>query len=264
MTPAIYQGVVFHKRFAPKVHFLKYCIFQILFDLENLALNNGKLKLFGFNRFNLLSFFEKDYGPKKGEIEESLFDRVKAELQNKALWNEGDKIYFLTMPRILGFSFNPISIYFVENSCGGISSIIYEVNNTFGNRHSYILPIKTGDKILKHSQEKLLHVSPFMDMDMGYDFKLNAPDETFNINIILSKLAGNKKTKILNAGFNAKRQELNDWQLLKCVLKMPFMTLGVVFAIHWEALHIWLKGIKYRPNPMIEKSSLSINYDHQN
>ena len=260
MIPAIYQGDVFHKRFTPKVHFLKYRIFQVLFDLENLAINNGNLKLLGFNRFNLLSFFEKDYGPQKGEIEKSLFDRVKAELQNNALWNDGDKIYFLTMPRILGFSFNPISIYFVENSRGVISAIIYEVNNTFGNRHSYILPIKTDDKILKHTQEKLLHVSPFMDMDMGYDFKLNKPDETFNINIILSKLAGNKKIKILNAGFNARREKLSDWQLLKCVLKMPFMTLGVVFAIHWEALQIWLKGIKYRPNPMIEKSSRIDNF----
>lgn len=253
MKTGLYIGKVFHHRLMPKSHFLNYKLFQVLIDLES----PKSCALFSINKFNFFSFFEKKHGPIKDNVTKPLLERIIEKLNENQIYEFGDKIYLLAMPAIFGFVFNPISIYFVENKEGNIKAIIYEVNNTFGDRHSYILRNPNAPKI-KQNTKKQLHVSPFMDMDMEYDFRVKYSNENFKILISLFKNNETNRALYLTAGFNAKIKELNNINLLKLLFLMPLMTLGVVFSIHWDALKIWIKGIKYRPKPHGKISTTSI------
>lgn len=255
IKPSIYFGETYHKRFFPKIHELRYQIFQILIDLEGELFG---LKYFSKNRFNLFSFYDKDHGPVQGDNKQILSNRIRIFLDNNNIENHDCKIYLMAMPRVLGFVFNPISIYFVEDSLGEIRAILYEVNNTFGDRHTYI--IKTKENMIMHEAQKRLHVSPFMDTKgMEYSFKLHLPDEKFQLSINLNKVENWEKTKYLFANFKANALKFDDNELLKLFFKLPFMTLKVVFGIHWEALKIIFKGIFLKPKPPTPKSSSSIN-----
>ncbi|MCA0373559.1 MAG: DUF1365 domain-containing protein [Proteobacteria bacterium] len=255
IKPSIYFGETYHKRFFPKIHELRYQIFQIIIDLDD---ELSGLKYFSKNRFNLFSFYDKDHGPVQGDNIQILSKRIRIFLDNNNIENHDCKIYLMAMPRVLGFVFNPISIYFVEDSLGEIRTILYEVNNTFGDRHTYI--IKTQKNMIMHEAKKQLHVSPFMDTKgMEYSFKLHLPDEKFQLSINLNKVENEKKTKYLFASFKANALKFDDNELIKLFFKLPFMTLKVVFGIHWEALKIIFKGIFLKPKPPTPKSSSSIN-----
>ncbi|MBP2159815.1 MULTISPECIES: DUF1365 domain-containing protein [Asticcacaulis] len=253
MEPGLYIGEVIHQRFAPRPHRLNYNIFQILVDLDHVP----ETHFLGYNRFNLFSFYERDHGPVQGE-KGSLNDRMAAMLREKGLYAQGDRIWLLTMPRVLGFVFNPISLYFPQGADGRLKAVVYEVNNTFGDRHSYVLPVITDTRHIRQHSNKRLHVSPFMDTrDMAYDFDLTAPGETFALKIRLRHHAAEGVRDMLFAGFTAKRTPITDEALWKLFWAMPLMTLKVVAGIHWEALKIALKGIRLRPKPPTEKSSVS-------
>ncbi len=250
----VYAGEVVHQRFAPKPHRLKYSIFQVLLDLDHLD-DLKRLKTFSHNRFNLFGLYDRDHGPDQADTQTPLKDRMAALLAANGLYAPGDRIYLLTMPRVLGFAFNPISLYFVQNTDDIMKAVIYEVNNTFGDRHSYILPVRASDRHIHQHATKRLHVSPFMDTrDMAYDFDLTAPEERFALNI---RLMRKSSQKMLFASFVAERRALSDKTLLSLFAGMPLMTLKVVWGIHWEALKIWLKGIGLKPKPPTPKSSVS-------
>ncbi len=252
---ALYFGETYHKRFLPKIHELRYQIFQILIDIDD---EFSSLKYLSKNQFNLFSFYDKDHGPIQGDNKNTLSMRVRNFLDNNAIESQDCKIYLMAMPRVLGFVFNPISIYFIEGNNGQIRAILYEVNNTFGDRHTYI--IKISENTFSHNAKKQLHVSPFMDTKgMEYDFKLHLPDKKFQIGITLNKVENGHKNKFLFASFNANSLKLKDNELLKLFFKLPFMTLKVVFGIHWEAVKILLKGIFLKPKPPTPKSSSSLN-----
>ena len=267
IRPGIYAGEVVHRRFAPKSHRLSYSIFQVLLDLDRLD-DLRDLRSFSHNRFNLFSFHDRDHGPDQSDTAMPLKARVTALLAANGLHAQGDRIFLLTMPRILGFAFNPISLYFVQNTDDILKAVIYEVNNTFGDRHSYILPVRDDQRHIHQRATKKLHVSPFMDThDMAYDFDLTAPEDRFVLNIRLMRLFSQKnlasqKTltsqKMLFASFVAERRDLTDKTLLSLFAGMPLMTLKVVWGIHWEALRIWLKGIGLKPKPPTPKSSVSL------
>ncbi|MDC7695483.1 DUF1365 domain-containing protein [Asticcacaulis currens] len=248
MRPALYAGPVMHHRFAPKVHHLEYSVFQILFDLDHLDQSLKPLKTLGFNRLNLLGFYERDHGPVRGDTATPLRERIIAFLTPQGLYEAGDRLFLLAMPRVLGFVFNPISLYFVEKADGDLRAVVYQVNNTFGDRHCYVLPVQDKGR-LHQAAGKRLHVSPFMDMDMAYSFDLTPPEARFGLRILLEQVRPEGRAKMLVASFNAQREALNDRVLMKYFLTMPLMTLKVVWGIHWEALKIWLKGVKYRPGP---------------
>lgn len=260
MKTSLYAGEVIHQRFAPRVHRLSYHIFQVLLDLDRLGEDTRGVRLFSHNRFNLFGFYDRDHGPDQATRRDaSLSVRMRTMLGERGLCEDGDRLYLLAMPRVLGFVFNPISLYFVQAADGAMRSVVYEVNNTFGDRHSYVLPvIDSGRRIHQHS-DKRLHVSPFMDMNMAYDFDLIAPEETFALKIQLKQNSGDGGWRdMLFAGFTAKREALADGALLRLFFAMPLMTLKVVLGIHWEALLIALKGIKLRPKPPTARSSVSI------
>ena len=260
MQSGIYQGEVVHQRFAPKAHRLSYNIFQVLLDLDHLDDDLKDVKVFSHNRFNLFGFYDQDHGPDQATAKtSSLRDRMRALLTEHGLSKSGDRLFLLAMPRLLGFVFNPISLYFLQGADARIKAVVYEVNNTFGDRHSYVLRVHGDSKRIHQAADKSLHVSPFMDMDMAYAFDLTPPEETFFLNIRLTQAQSDRSMKaMLFAGFTAKRTPLHDKTLLKLFVIMPLMTLGVVAGIHWEALILFLKGMRLRPKPETKRSSISI------
>ena len=256
----LYVGEVMHQRFAPRPHRLAYSLFQTLFDLDHLAADLDRLRLCSHNRFNLFSFYDRDHGPIQSEAGRgSLLERVRSLLADHGLSQPGDRIFLLAMPRVLGFVFNPISLYFVQGADGALKAIIYEVNNTFGDRHSYVRPVEQTGKVIHQHSPKKLHVSPFMAMNMVYDFDLIAPETRFILKIRLREHTENDGLKdMLLASFTAERQDLSDRVLWRLFWAMPLMTLKVVVGIHWEAVRLMVKGIGLKPKPPTHKSSVSL------
>jgi hypothetical protein len=255
MRTGLYAGEVVHQRFAPKPHRLNYHIFQVLLDLDRVDEDLKRTRLLSRNRFNLFGFYDRDHGPDQADKTGSLRDRMVAMLKGRDAWAEGDRVFLLTMPRVLGFVFNPISLYFIVAPDNRVRTVVYEVNNTFGDRHSYVMPVEDRGRTIHQHSGKKLHVSPFMETKgHSYDFDLIAPAETFALKIDLKK----GEQRMLFAGFTAQREALTDKALWCLFLGLPLMTLKVVAGIHWEALKIALKGIGLKPKPPTPKSGISV------
>jgi DUF1365 family protein len=239
---ALYAGTVVHSRTRPKAHALSYSLFMGLFDLDELAGLGKGLRLFGYNAAALISFYDKDHGDRDGA---PLRPWVEARLAEAGVEAHGGPIRLLCMPRVLGHVFNPISVYFCHRPDQSLAAIVYEVNNTFGGTHSYVLaagePGLSG--VIAQRCAKRLYVSPFMDMDLTYDFRIRAPDEKAAVLIDVSDADG----QLLHAAFAGERRPLDDAGLLKAWISHPLLSLKVLAGIHWEALWIWLKGVGYRP-----------------
>ena len=233
----IYDGNVIHKRFKPKVHFFKYKVFSLLIDLSELNELNNKLKFFSLNRFNLISFYEKDHGDRDGS---SLFNWVKLNLTINNVSTENIKIKLLCYPRILGYVFNPLSIFFIYDKNENLISILYEVKNTFGEQHTYVFKIDIKHKQIFNNCKKKFYVSPFMDLESKYFFKVLIPNE--RLSVIIDQR--DKQGKLLFASQDGERVKLSSKNLLISYLKHPLMTLKIISAIHYEALKLWIKGIK--------------------
>ena len=237
----LYPGVVTHARVKPRRHRLRYRIFMLLIDLDEARDLGARLKLFGAERFALASFHEQDHlagaGGLKAEVERHL---------QAAGIETGGPVRLLCMPRILGGVFNPLSVYFCHRADGALSAILYEVNNTFGDRHSYLIPVETGaGETVRQGIGKGFYVSPFMDMDLSYAFRIQPPGEAVAVGVEVRDREG----LVLAAAFAGQRQELSDRAIWRAFVTHPLMTLGVMAAIHWEALKIWLKGERLRPRP---------------
>jgi DUF1365 family protein len=243
---ALYAGVVRHHRLRPREHRLSYRIFMLLLDLDRLDTIFARLRLLRRGRFGLTSFEAADYGDRSGRPLRTQVD----ETLSAAGVPTGGPIRLLTMPRVLGHGFNPLSVYFCHNRDGALAAILYEVSNTFGERHSYLIATPRneagGDEsLLRQAAPKRFHVSPFMDLDLTYEFLVNPPDEDCSIAILVRDEEG----LMFNASFAGRRQPLTDAALLRAWLAHPLLTLKVVAGIHWEALKIWRKGVGYRPKP---------------
>ena len=238
MNSSIYNGTVIHKRFKPKKHFFKYSVFSLFIDLSELNQLDNSIKFFSFNKFNLISFFEKDHGDRDGS---SLIKWVKKNLNENNISSENIKIKLLCYPRILGYVFNPLSVFFIYNSKNKLISILYEVKNTFGEQHTYIFKVEDDLNLFQHNCSKKFHVSPFIEMNCNYFFRILKPGE--KISVIIDQYHSNEK--ILYASQDGKRADFNSKELLKSYLKHPLMTFKIISAIHYEAFKLWTKGIKF-------------------
>lgn len=253
---ALYSGLVSHRRTRPRTHALRYRIFMLLLDLdEGPALGRG-LRLFGFDGPGLMSFQTCDHGdgsetPLKIQVEQHL---ATAGLEG------GGAVRLLCMPRVLGGVFNPISVYFCHRPDGALSAILYEVNNTFGDRHSYLIPVAADAPggVVRQSADKVFFVSPFMDMDLTYAFKVRPPGQGETAGLAVSIEVADAQGPLLSASFAGQRQPLDDRRLLAAWLGHPWMTLGVMGAIHWEALKIWLKGERIRARPRAPRNPVTL------
>ncbi len=251
---ALYTGAVIHSRLRPRKHRLRYRLFSLLVDLDDLPGLDARLRLFAHNGFNLFSLHDADYGRGDGT---PLRTYVEAVMRQAGLAPDGGAIRLLTMPRLLGYAFNPLSIYFCHRRDGSLAALLYEVNNTFGQRHSYFIPVAPGEAAgatIRQRAAKRFYVSPFMDMELDYAFRVEPPGEAFAVSISARDAEG----PVLIAAHRARRRALTDGALARALLAYPLMTLKVMAGIHWEALFIWAKGIglRRRPPPPAEAVSL--------
>ena len=238
MTSSIYNGTVIHKRFKPKTHYFKYSVFSLLIDLSELNYLSKKIKFFSHNKFNLVSFYEKDHGNRDGS---SLIFWVKKNLKDNNINSENVKIKLLCYPRILGYVFNPLSVFYIYDENEKLICILYEVKNTFGEQHTYIFKVDNDQNLYQHNCSKKFHVSPFIEMNCKYFFRLLKPGE--KISVIIDQYQTNEK--ILYASQDGQRVDFNTKELIKSYLKHPLMTLKIISAIHFEAFKLWVKGIKF-------------------
>ena len=237
MTSCIYNGTVIHKRFIPKIHFFKYKVFSLLIDLSELEKLDKTINLFSYNKFNLVSFFDKDHGERDGS---SLINWVKKNLKQNNINCENITIKLLCYPRIFGYVFNPLSVFYVYNDHNDLISILYEVKNTFGEQHTYVFKV-SNNNMIQHNCEKKFHVSPFIEMNCNYFFRILKPAE--KISVIIDQYQLNEK--ILYASQDGIRTDLTSSQLIKSYLKHPLMTFKIISAIHFEAFKLWIKGLRF-------------------
>lgn len=253
MQSAIYAGHVLHARSRPKKHSLRYSVFSLLIDLDEIDALNAGMRLFGYNRAAVYSVHDADHGNgRKGELRAWLKDRLAA----AGLEGDGWKIRMLCYPRILGYVFNPITVYFCYCPEGHLAAVLYEVCNTFNERHTYVIPVEAeADGILRHRCAKEMYVSPFMPMNCEYNFRISPPGDDVAINIGESDPDG----PLLFATFSGKRRPLSDRALLRMLMAYPLMTMKVMGGIHWEALRLWWKGVPiYRHKPAAARIASTI------
>tara|TARA_B100000427_G_scaffold55901_1_gene43560 strand:+ start:5828 stop:6604 length:777 start_codon:yes stop_codon:yes gene_type:complete len=246
----IYNGKVIHKRFKPKEHYFKYNVFSLLIDLDELKVIQDKIKIFSHNKFNLISFFDKDHGPRDGT---SLKEWILKNLQDIGINNKKIQIKLLCYPRIFGYVFNPLSVFFIYDQNSRLISILYEVKNTFGEQHTYIFKID-DDKIIKNNCSKKFHVSPFIDMECHYYFRVLKP--TDKISVVINQ--SDNKGKLLYASQDGTAKDLTEKNLIISFICHPLMTFKIISAIHYEALKLWLKGIKLVKKKLKIKNNISI------
>lgn len=255
----LYFGRVTHHRTRPKRHRLAYRIFMMLVDLDELPRLGSALRLFSHNRFGLVSFYDRDHGMGDGE---SLRTYVERHLTEAGMAPDGGPIKLLCLPRIFGYVFNPISIYFCYRRDGGLRAILYEVSNTFGQRHTYLIPVRGQEAgLITQHCDKQLYVSPFMEMAMHYDFRVMPPAESVSVTVN----AGDAGGLLIATCFAGRRAELSDRALLGALAAYPLLTLKVIAGIHWEALLLLLKGLRLtrRPPPPISPMSVILSDDLQ-
>ena len=240
----LYSARVMHRRLVAPLYRFVYRVFYLLLDIDRIDEAARGLRLFSHNRFNLLSFHDRDHGADQAGALRSWAEGV---LRGAGIELAGGRIRLLCMPRLMGFAFNPISLWYCEHADGRLRAVIAEVRNTFGEKHCYLLA--SDGAALPYSQsyetEKCFHVSPFFDLVGRYRFTLSEPAAQLRVLIHETR----EGTPILDANLYGDRRTLSDGSVLRQVLAMPLMTLKVVAGIHWEALKIWLRGARFHRKP---------------
>lgn len=248
LASRLYVGHVYHKRLKPAQHVLRYSVFSLLLDLSEIDTIAKRFWLFSRNRFNLLGFYDSDFGESASE---SLSGYVNRKLRHAGIDTKPSRIYLSCYPRVFGHVFNPLSLFYCLDEKDNCYAVVHEVHNTFGERHAYVLPVRPnhrssvedgcGSEWIQQRADKALFVSPFAHMGMHYEFRLNEPAERQVIVIRASDDQG----LVITASYVASRKLLNPSQLLKIFLRIPFLGAKVVVGIHWEALKLWVKGVPY-------------------
>ena len=240
---ALYVGKVMHARLKPMGHRFSYRVISLLIDLDRLAEADRQSPLFGVNRAALYSFREADHGARDGSPLRAYAQHCAVE---RGIDLTGGRVLLLCYPRLLGYTFNPLSVYFCYRTDGELALLIYEVRNTFGDSHPYVRPVLSGeisDAGVRQQQDKLFYVSPFIEMAMRYHFRVLPPGERVQLRILETDREG----PLLAATFNGSRRALNTKELLRAFLGLPLVTMKIMAAIHWEALRLWLKGARLVP-----------------
>jgi len=247
----IYTGNVVHKRFKPKIHFFKYKVFSLLIDLSEIHLLDKDLKIFSYNKFNIISFYDKDHGPRDGS---SVKNWVIDNLKKNNIDTNDIQIKLLCYPRIFGYVFNPLSVFYVYDKNLNLISILYEVKNTFGEQHTYVFKSDINNNLVQHMCKKKFHVSPFIEMDCVYFFRLLKPGN--KMSVIIDQ--NDKEGKILYASQDGVKSEITNANLTKSYLKHPLMTFKIILAIHFEAFKLWSKGIKFIKKKFKIKNNITV------
>jgi DUF1365 family protein len=239
----LYRGDVMHMRLRPFGHRFAYRVFTLLLDADRLDAVAARLRLFSVDRFNVFAFHRRDHGPRDGS---DLRPWVEARLAEAGLPDRPARILLLSIPRLFGHAFNPLSVFWCYDADGRLESVVYEVKNTFGDQHPYALPATAdADGAIRHDQAKEFFVSPFIGMDQTYRFTLRPPGARLSLRIKQGDAGGD----LLIATQNGDAAPLTDGALARIALGAPWATAKVMAAIHWQALRLWAKGARFLGHP---------------
>lgn len=239
LRSALYAGHVVHERTRPKRHRLRYRVFMLLLDLDEIDALDRSLKRFSRGRFNLISFHDRDH---LDDPDASLKQTVLAKLRSRGL--HAERVSVLAMPRILGKGFNPLSVFFCHDAEGKLVATVHAVRNTFGQRHDYVLPARrTVGGWIEQGARKAFYVSPFLPMDLRYGFEIAPPGEAVHVGVDVLDEEG----LLLAATFSGERRDLTDGAIWKALATHPWQVAGILAAIHWEALKLVFKGFRLFP-----------------
>jgi DUF1365 family protein len=232
LASAIYEGWVMHQRLSPRRHAFHYRGFALWLDLDELQ-SLSQLRLFSWNRPGILGFHERDHGDGR-----NLRDWLDSLLARQGIIAGGSK-RVLCYPRLFGYVFNPLSVWFCHGDDERLAAIVYEVHNTYGERHAYVLRVTDRGDSIHQTCEKDFYVSPFLSLDCRYRFSVRPPGD--DVLVAINETESGKP--ILTATFAGKRKSLSDRALFAMLLKHPLMTLKIIVAIHYEALRLMCKGV---------------------
>jgi len=241
-SPALYDCRTVHVRLKPFQRRFSYRVRQMFLDVDAIGETAAGLRFFSYNRPGLFSFFDADHGDRSGAPLRSWAERQFAAAD---VTLDGGAIRLLTFPRVLGHVFNPLSIYFGYGTDGALRGVIYEVHNTFGEAHAYTAKIPPSAPRPQHRAAKRFHVSPFLDVAGAYNFTLSPPQD--RLSLVIKNVTQQGAEHV--ASLVGARKPLTDGALLSAFLRAPWAGFGVLAAIHWQALRLWLRGARYRPKP---------------
>lgn len=248
---AVYDGRVIHQRHGPTTHRLEYRVFSLFFNLDELDGLHDRLRLLSYNRRGFFSFHDRDHGAGDGS---SLKVWVKRQLAHAGIGDTDGPVYLLCYPRVLGYVFNPLSVYYCFTGEGQLHALIYEVGNTYGERHCYVAPANPENGMVRHACDKAFYVSPFLPMNCRYNFRARVPGKV--LSLLIRETSDNEP--VLDAWFTGQRRPLTDRTLLRLGLGLPFMTLKVIAGIHWEAMKLWLKGLPVFSHTTAPENAVSV------
>lgn len=253
-TSALYFGGVMHKRLLPFRHRFDYRVVALFADLAELPDLHRRLRLFSLDRFNVFSFHARDHGPRDGG---PLRPWIDARLAEAGIDLAGGPVRLLCFPRLWGYAFNPLTVWFCHHRDGRLLAVNYEVSNTFGRHHHYLIPVAPDhrpDRTLYQACHKGFHVSPFIPMEGGYAFRVKEPGERLGLAIRQHVDAG----EILVATQTGRRAALTDRNLLRALVGYPLMSAKVIAAIHWQAWKLWRKGATFHRSPAPPEHAVTI------
>lgn len=241
------DGSVMHARLRPVAHRFAYRVLSILVDVDRLDEADRTARLFSVDRWNLFSFHRRDHGPADGGDLRAWVDR---ELERAGLGEPPARVLLHCCPRVLGSVFDPLSVWFCLDGAGETVALVYEVRNTFGERHSYVAPVRAGERGpegIRQERDKAFYVSPFVPAAMRYRFRILPPGRALRIRI----LEAGRDGPLLAATHVARLKPLTSAALARSFLRVPWLSLKIIGAIHFEALRLWLKGVPFfhRPEP---------------
>jgi len=284
----LYECSVMHRRLSPKVHHFNYNIFLFCLDLDELDATASRVRFFSHNHWNLYHFRDRDHltlpGLETATVKENILTWIRTQPAPPALPADSHeiRIHLLTLPRVLGYIFNPVSFYFLAaRATGQPLCAVVQVGNTFREMKPYLLGAPCVPPALEHPPNhspahhqlstinhqpsppsptyrlitpKLFYVSPFSQLDLHFDFKLKIPSDHLDIHI--DDRTGPDGPQVLLSALTGKRQPLTTARLLWLTVKFPLVTLKVIFLIHWEAFRLWLKKLPFHrksANPQLQQ-----------
>ena len=240
LRSGLYEGSMMHHRLRPSAHRFSYRMYYLLFDLDELPQLDRRLRLFSHNSRNVFSLRDTKHGSDDGTNPR---DWIGQQLSEAAYGFELGRVQLLAFPAVMGFVFNPISVWWCFDTDDNLRAVLHEVRNTFGDKHCYLSEVDPSDP--RQDFDKEMHVSPFMDLEKSYSFRLTAPGPTVGVRIREDDADG----KLFTASFVGKRVELSDRELARVFVRYPLITLRSVLAIHWQAVKLWRKKVRFHSRP---------------
>jgi DUF1365 family protein len=252
-TSCLYDGRVMHQRLRPFRLRFTYRVWSVFVDLEELPALARSLRLLCIERRGLAGLRAADHGPRDGS---PLLPWARRQLAERGIDDGGGKVFMLAFPRVLGYVFNPLTVYFAYDPEGQLRALLYEVKNTFGGQHVYAFAVDGDRARHAHGCGKDFYVSPFIQMQAAYAFNVTTPGDRLSV-VINERVPEGPQ---LVASLTGRRLPLDDRHVAACLLRHGPMTLKVIAGIHWQALKLWWRGAPFRgpssvPPPVVAGNS---------